>query len=157
MSIKCEQMQNFCGCIQSLNNKFIVILEKYIAPFLLLAIRLWIANIFLKSGLTKISNIDSTIILFEYEYALPIISPVFAAYSAIIFELGCSIFLALGLLTRLAALPLIAMTLIIQLFVFQNPEHFYWLFLLSTILVFDGGKISADYLARKFLCKSSKN
>ncbi|MFT6220194.1 MAG: putative oxidoreductase, partial [Rickettsiales bacterium] len=123
MSNKCEKMQNLCKNIKIINDTSIIILEKYIAPLLLLVIRLWIANIFLKGGLTKISNIDTTILLFEYEYALPIISPIFAAYSAIIFEIGCSVFLALGLFTRLAALPLIVMTLVIQLLVFQNPEH----------------------------------
>ncbi|MFT7098772.1 MAG: putative oxidoreductase [Rickettsiales bacterium] len=156
MSNKCEKMHNLQREIKIINNKSINILEKYIAPLLLLAIRIWIAIIFLKSGLTKTSNIDSTILLFEYEYALPIISPVFAAYSAIIFEIGCSFLLAMGIFSRLSALPLIVMTIVIQTLVFQNPEHFYWFFLLSTIVVFGGGKISTDYFAKKLICKFCK-
>jgi putative oxidoreductase len=150
--IKCEKTQKIYNCVKNLNDKTVFILEKYAAPILLLAIRLWVANIFFKSGLTKIANIDSTVSLFEYEYALPIISPVLAAYLSIIFELGCSVLLAFGLASRLAALPLLVMTLVIQFLVFQNPEHFYWLFLFSTILVFGGGKISLDYLLKKSLC-----
>jgi putative oxidoreductase len=139
--------------LKNCNDKIIATLEKYTAPILLLTIRLWMANIFFKSGLVKISNIDSTINLFEYEYALPIISPVIAAYSSIVFELGCATLLAFGLASRLMALPLIGMALTIQFLVFQNTEHFYWIFLLSTILVFGGGKISLDAFLRKIICK----
>ena len=148
--IKCEKTQKIYHCVKNFNDKAVFALEKYAAPILLLVIRLWIANIFFKSGLTKIANIDSTISLFEYEYALPIISPAIAAYLSIAFELGCSALLAFGLATRLVALPLIGMTLVIQLLVVQNPEHFYWLLLLCTALVFGGGKISADYFLKKY-------
>ncbi|MES2678036.1 MAG: DoxX family protein [Pseudomonadota bacterium] len=151
--IKCEKTQKIYNCVKSLNDQIISALEKYAAPILLLIIRLWMANIFFKSGLTKIANIDSTISLFEYEYALPIISPAIAAYFSIAFELGCSVLLALGLASRLVVLPLIAMTLVIQLLVLQNSEHFYWLFLFCTIFVFGGGKLSADCLLKQAACK----
>lgn len=150
--IKCEKTQRIYNCVKKFNDQSIVILEKYAAPILLLVIRLWMANIFFKSGLTKIANIDATISLFEYEYALPLIPPAIAAYLSIAFELGCSVFLAFGLATRLVVLPLIIMTLIIQFLVIQNPEHFYWLFLFATILVFGGNKISADYFLKKAAC-----
>ncbi len=151
--IKCEKTQKIYNCVKSLSDRIITVLEKYAAPILLLVIRLWMANIFFKSGLTKIANIDSTISLFEYEYALPIISPAIAAYLSIAFELGCSILLALGLASRLVVLPLIGMTLVIQFLVFQNPEHFYWLFLFCTIFVFGGSNLSADCLLKKAACK----
>ena len=150
--IKCEKTQKIYNCVKKINDKAVFILEKYAAPILLLAIRLWMANIFFKSGLTKIANVDSTISLFEYEYALPLITPAIAAYLSIAFELGCSVLLAVGLASRLAAFPLLIMTLIIQFLVIQNPEHFYWLFLFSTILVFGGGKLSADYILQKTIC-----
>lgn len=155
--IKCEKTQKIYNCVNNLNDKVVFILEKYAAPILLLVIRIWMASIFFKSGLTKIANIESTISLFEYEYSLPIISPIFATYCSIIFELGCSILLFLGLASRIAALPLIGMTLVIQFLVFQNPEHFYWLFLFSIILVFGGGKLSADFFLKKVLNKIFDN
>jgi putative oxidoreductase len=151
--IKCEKTQKIYNCVKNVNDKMVFILEKYAVPIFLLVIRIWMASIFFKSGLTKIANVDSAIILFEYEYSLPIISPVFATYCSIIFELGCSTLLFFGLASRIAVLPLIGMTLVIQFLVFQNPEHFYWLFLFSTILVFGGGKISADFFLKKVLCK----
>jgi putative oxidoreductase len=128
----------FCG------SKAVNMLEKYFSPLLLLAMRLWIAEIFFKSGMTKFSNISQAILLFEYEYAVPVISPVIATYMSVVFELICPIFLVLGLATRLAILPLIGMTLVIQLLVDQNTQHFYWLFLMSSILIYGAGKISVD-------------
>ena len=87
----------------------------YVFSLLVLFMRIWIAKIFWYSGLTKISSFDSTIYLFEYEYKVPLISPEIAAYLATTIELSMPSFLVLGLFSRLACLPLIAMTLVIQL------------------------------------------
>ena len=157
--IKCQKTQKIFSCAQTLHNKTFNLLETYFSAILLLAIRIWIANIFFKSGMTKLSNMESTILLFEYEYALPFISPFLAAYMAMFAEIGCSILLVLGLLSRLSSLVFVIMTLVIQIFVFDNAEHFYWIFLLLTILTFGAGKISADYLLPKFckkFCNSKK-
>lgn len=130
------------------NNKFFSVAEIYFSSLLLLACRLWMANVFFKSGRNKFANMDTTVYLFEYEYDLPLISPVFAAYSGTFFELVCPIFLAFGLLNRFAVLPLIIMTLVIQFLVIQNTEHFYWLFLLATIFTFGSGRISVDRILK---------
>ncbi len=135
--------------MKKLYNKYVTLMENCGSSILLLGIRILIGLVFLKSGLVKFSNMDSAILLFKYEYNVPILPPVFAAYSAMIFEIGCSALLIAGTFTRIAALPLVAMTLVIQFFVFQNPEHFYWLSLLLVLAVYGGGKISLDYLAKK--------
>lgn len=135
--------------MKKLYSKYIDLMEKFGSPLLLLGIRILIGLVFLKSGLVKFSNVDSAILLFKYEYNVPILSPVFAAYSAMIFEIGCGALLIAGAFTRIAALPLVAMTLVIQFFVFQNPEHFYWLSLLLVLAIYGGGKISLDCLAKK--------
>ncbi len=128
----------------------IAIIENNLSPFLLLSIRVFIGLVFLKSGLAKFANIDSAILLFEYEYQVPIISPIFGAYSSMFFEIFCGISLIAGFLARLSSLPLIAITLVIQFLVFENQEHFYWLFLLFTILIYGSGKISCDAILSKF-------
>ena len=125
-------------------NKFFQSLENLFSTILIFGIRLWMANIFFKSGKAKFINMDNTIYLFEYEYGLPLISPVFAAYSSTFFELLCPVLLVLGFLTRLATIPLIFVTVVIQFLVVQNIEHFYWLFLLAIILVNGGGKLALD-------------
>lgn len=146
-------MNNIISCLFETYQKYVKFINSYIADIFLLAIRILIALVFYKSGLTKIANIDSTVLLFEYEYALPFVPPVLAAYSATFFELTCSILLMAGLISRVAALPLIAITLVIQFFVFQNPEHFYWLSLLGVIAIYGAGRISADQVLTKFVLK----
>ncbi|HLF22852.1 MAG TPA: hypothetical protein VI565_02945, partial [Burkholderiales bacterium] len=47
----------------------------FLSPLLDLGIRLWVANVFWKSGLTKIASWDNTVLLFENEYQVPLLSP----------------------------------------------------------------------------------
>ncbi|MCB1719631.1 MAG: hypothetical protein KDK05_31220, partial [Candidatus Competibacteraceae bacterium] len=49
--------------IQTLNSLF-----DRLVPAADLLIRLWIANVFWKAGLSKIQSMESTILLFRYEY-----------------------------------------------------------------------------------------
>ncbi len=121
-------------------------------PLLLFFMRLWVANIFWKSGMVKIADWDSTLYLFNNEYSVPLLPPAIAAVVATCFELACPVFLSLGLLTRAAALPLIGMTAVIQFTYQPQDEHLYWAMLLFTLVLFGPGKISLDYLlGKKFL------
>ncbi len=120
--------------------------KKYGTPLLLFYIRFWIAKIFFYSGLTKISNFNTTIYLFQYEYKVPVISPIFAAYSATAIELICPVMLLLGLMTRLNSIPMAAMIIIIELTYLQLPEHKCWLIVLGVLITQGAGKISIDYL-----------
>ncbi|MFT4967047.1 MAG: putative oxidoreductase [Candidatus Deianiraeaceae bacterium] len=144
-----SKIKNLYQLLQTAYGKYVRILEKYLSSVLLLAIRIWIGLVFFKSGLVKLSNIDYAIMLFTYEYSLPFVPPILATIIAMTFELACGLCIILGLLTRITALPLIGMTLVIQLLVFQNQEHFYWLFLLSVLSVYGSGKISSDYVIKK--------
>jgi len=126
--------------------------ETWLAPVLQLAIRLWIANVFFKSGMTKIADWPSTLFLFEFEYQVPILPTNVAAAMGTTFELTMPILLVLGLFTRLAALPLLGMAMIIQFVLgagnaaFDNVEHFYWMFMLAIIALRGAGPISLDHL-----------
>ena len=107
--------------------------------------RLWMAKIFFFSGLTKINDWEGTLQLFEYEYAVPLLPVAFAALSATFFELVMPILLVLGLFTRFAALPLLAMTAVIEFTYGSYPEHIYWALLLGMFITYGAGKISVDY------------
>ncbi|MFM9888680.1 MAG: DoxX family protein, partial [Burkholderiales bacterium] len=85
---------------------------EFAAPAVDLLLRLWVANVFFKSGLTKIANFDSTISLFENEYAVPFLPPELAAYLGTGAELILPVFLALGLGTRFAALALFVFNIV---------------------------------------------
>ena len=132
-------------------------LETSAAPLLDLAMRLWIARIFFNSGLTKLRDWESTLFLFEYEYQVPVLPNGLAASFATATEIAAPVFLVIGLASRLAALPMLAMTLVIQFALgavnpaFDNVEHFYWMFVLAMIVIRGPGRISIDHhLARRF-------
>jgi putative oxidoreductase len=113
-----------------------------------LLFRLGIASVFLKAGLTKAANWESTVALFREEYRVPVFPPELAATFAATFELGCSTLLILGLGTRLATLPLLGMITTIQLFVYPDawPEHLVWGSILLFLLARGPGTVSLDHL-----------
>jgi putative oxidoreductase len=113
-----------------------------------LLFRLGVASVFLKAGLVKASSWEPTVALFRDEYRVPVLPPELAATLATTFELGCSTLLILGLGTRLAALPLLAMIATIQLFVYPSawPEHLVWSSILLYLLTRGPGSVSLDHL-----------
>lgn len=117
---------------------------------LLLLARLAIAPVFFLSGRTKVEGLftltDSTIELFRTEYALPLLPPVVAAWAAASAEHLFPILLVLGLGTRLAALGLLGMTTVIEVFVYPDawPTHLSWAGLLIPLLVQGAGRYSLD-------------
>ena len=126
------------------------------APLILLAIRFWMARVFFAAGLTKLRDWETTLFLFEMEYAVPILPHNIVALMATFFELVMPALLVIGFASRFAALPLLAMVLVIQ-FVLgaANPaydivEHFYWMMLLLVIILIGPGKLSIDYFLRQF-------
>jgi len=125
--------------------------RQYLSPVYLVAIRLWMANIFFKAGLTKIESFENTVLLFEYEYMVPVLPPSWAAAMATFFELVCPVLLALGLFTRLSVLPLIAMTVVIQFTYLDHIDHLYWILLLAMVGLKGPGEVSLDHLLNRAL------
>ena len=129
-----------------------------VSPAVDLGVRLYIAWVFFKSGLLKIQSWESTLALFEYEFAVPLLSPVAAAYLGTAAELGLPVLLALGLAGRFAALSLFVFNLVA---VISYPDlsdvgrqhHLYWGMLLAMLAVHGPGLLSADgWLSRR--CKT---
>jgi putative oxidoreductase len=113
-----------------------------------LLFRLAIASVFLKAGLNKIASWEFTVQLFADEYKVPVLAPEMAARMAVTFEIGCSLLLIAGLATRLAALPLLGMIAVIQLFVYPGAyaEHLTWGSILVFLLTRGAGLWSLDRL-----------
>jgi len=114
-----------------------------------------IATIFWRAASTKLANFDLTIALFQDEYLknLPFLPAAPMAYLATAVELTMPALIIVGLLTRLATLPLIGMALFIQIFVYPTswPDHLVWITLLGFLLARGPGAISADaLLVRQF-------
>jgi putative oxidoreductase len=118
----------------------------------LLVARIGVGAVFFRSGLTKLDSWPTTIMLFQEEYRVPLLPAEFAAQAATLFELACPGFLALGIATRLAALPLLAMTIVIQLFVYPASwiDHTLWAALLILLIARGPGAISIDAAIRYY-------
>jgi putative oxidoreductase len=153
MKFSLTNAKKSCDDLKKAYQIYVGFSAKYVSNFLLLSIRVYIGWIFLNSGLVKLSNIDNTIILFAYEYDLPYISPEIAAHLSIFAEIVFGSAIIVGFVTKLSALPLIIMAVVIQTLVEQNDQHIYWIFLLGTLAIYGGGLISFDGIASKFLYK----
>ena len=132
---------------------------EYIAPLFDLGLRLFIANVFFKSGLTKIQNWDSTLYLFNDVYNVPLLPPDIAAYMATSGELGLSVLLALGLFGRFAAAGLFILNLVAAISYYGGlseaglNQHLYWGISLAVLLIMSRSKWSADAWLEKRLHK----
>lgn len=133
----------------------------FASPALDLLIRLWVANVFWKSGLTKVMSWDSTLFLFTYEFQVPLLPPEVAAPLAAGIELSFPVLLALGLGARLSALALFLFNLMA---VISYPglsevglkDHTYWGLLLLVTLLHGPGKLSIDHFIRKRFMNGTK-
>ena len=116
-----------------------------------LGLRVFPAMVFWQSGRTKVEGFtikDSTWFLFEHEYALPLIPPGVAAVLATAAEHLLPVLLILGLLTRFSALGLLAMTVVIQIFVYPGAwvTHGLWAAALLGLMALGPGRWSLDHL-----------
>lgn len=124
--------------------------------FILLAVRIYMANIFLTSGLLKLDSWSTTLLLFEYEFKLPFIPFAVAAVLAAGTEIIFGGLLMAGLLSSLSAFVFLMMTLVIEIFVLPGTAvHPFWMLALGTIIVFGGGRFSLDYPIKKHLNPNS--
>jgi putative oxidoreductase len=129
------------------------LLERLLPDSLLWLVgRFGIAGVFFLSGRTKVEGLltitDSAYSLFETEYKLPLLSPYVAAHAATYAEHFLPILLVLGLFTRFAALGLLGMTLVIEIFVYPDAwaTHLSWAAILLPLISRGGGRWSLDRL-----------
>jgi putative oxidoreductase len=119
-----------------------------------LIIRIGIADVFWRSGQTKVSGwhvTDTTVQLFRDEYKVPVLSPEVAATLAAVQEHLFSFLLIIGLASRLSAIGLLGMTAVIELFVYPLnwPDHLLWTGCLLYVLTRGPGQFSLDALIRR--------
>ncbi len=123
-------------------------------PYALLALplRFAVATVFWNSGTTKLANWNTTLALFTDEYHVPLLSPELAASVAASIELSTPVLLVLGLLTRPAAAVLLAMTAVIEIFVYPQawPTHIQWAAMLLVLLCRGPGALSLDHGLRQW-------
>ncbi|HEY8520618.1 MAG TPA: DoxX family protein [Gammaproteobacteria bacterium] len=121
-------------------------LERFPMSIVLLGMRIGVGAVFFRSGLLKLDSWQFTVQLFRDEYRVPLLEPVLAAQVTTAVELAAPPLLFAGLATRLAALPLLAMIAVIQIFVYPNAwsDHLLWGSTLVLLLTQGPGAISVD-------------
>ncbi|MBN8814384.1 MAG: DoxX family protein [Sphingomonas sp.] len=139
----------------SILDRFAGLADRALPMSLLLLIqRFAVAAIFFLSGRTKVTGwftiTDDAFELFRSEYALPLVPPTIATYAATFSEHFFPILLVLGLFSRFAALALLGMTLVIEIFVYPDawPTHLSWAGLMLPIIAMGGGRFSLDRLLK---------
>ncbi len=120
-------------------------------PLALLLARLYVAQVFFLSGLTKLRDWGTTVALFTDEYKVPLLSPQLAAFSGTAGELVLPVLLVLGLGGRFAALGLFVVNAVAVIALADIPpaamqQHVFWGALLAGLAVFGPGKWSLDAL-----------
>jgi putative oxidoreductase len=141
-------MNEACAWVSDTLMRGIRLLERIPYAAIALVARAATFSVFMRSGLVKLSDWNSTLLLFQNEYRVPLLPPHLAAYMAASLELGCSSLILLGLATRLSASALLGMIAVIQTFVYPSawPDHLQWVGFMFILLARGPGAISVDAL-----------
>jgi putative oxidoreductase len=125
-------------------------------PLLLLGFRLYVARVFVLSGLTKIRDWSNTVALFTDEYHVPFLAPGVAAALGAATELSMPVLLALGLGSRAAAGVLFVFNIIAVISYYQPlvetggiKDHILWGTMLLVLTICGPGKIALDTLLER--------
>jgi putative oxidoreductase len=120
-------------------------------PLAALAARIYLAQAFFLSGLTKVRDWDTTLLLFTEEYKVPLLSPQLAALSGTAGELVLPVLLLIGLAGRFSALGLsvvnvVAVISLAEIAPAALQQHITWGVLLAALALYGVGKWSVDAL-----------
>jgi len=124
-------------------------------PFVDVGIRLWLAQIFFVSGVLKVTHWQTALDLAATEYPVSWMNPVTAAYTGAAIEVICPVLLALGLLTRYAAVPMLILSLVIQFSYRSFDSQIFWACLFGWYVVHGAGPLSLDRILRRGLAESA--
>ena len=119
---------------------------------LLLYFRCHVAWVFLKSGWWKLTNWETNLTIFEYEYQVPLLNYEVAAYLATFGELVFPVFLVIGLGSRYAAILVQFINIMAVISYYSTLAkgaglalHQLYGAMLLTVMVYGGGLVSVDH------------
>ena len=123
-------------------------------PLAALLARLYIAQVFFLSGLTKIRDWGTTVALFTDEYKVPFLPPAVAAAMGTAGELVLPVLLVLGLGGRFSPLGLfvvnaVAVISLSEIAPAAFQQHVFWGSLLAGLAIYGLGPLSVDRLLKK--------
>lgn len=143
--LDCDKENPMRKLVQTINRLWqkVAVLLDYLAPLADLAARLYVANVFIHSGLSKYRDWDTTLFLFKDIYSVPLLPPEFAAVLATTGELVLPVLLVVGLFTRFSALALFVLNVVAVVSYYSalasSPaaihDHMEWGIILALIMV----------------------
>ena len=118
-------------------------------PLAAMLARLYLAQVFFLSGLTKLRDWGTTVALFTDEFHVPLLSPQVAAALGTAGELALPVLLVLGLGGRLSALGLFVVNFVAVISLSEIApaalqQHVFWGSLLAALAIFGLGPWSFD-------------
>lgn len=131
------------------------IIHGLVWPKVDLLIRLALAEIFLASGLLKLTHWDTALDLAANEYPVSFMSPASAAVVGVSIEVVGAVLLAVGFMTRYAAVPMLVLSLVIQFAYRPFDSQLFWAALFGWYAVIGAGPLSIDGLLRRGLADSA--
>jgi putative oxidoreductase len=135
----------------------LVLALEALQPAAALAARIYVAQAFFLSGLTKIRDWDTTVALFTDEYKVPLLPPALAALMGTTGELVLPVLLLLGLGGRFAALGLFVVN-VVAVISLQDiapaalQQHVFWGSLLAGLAIYGPGPWSVERWVWPRLC-----
>lgn len=142
-----DGFNNFCNFLKPIGDLFI---------------RYWVAKAFFMSGFVKVQSWSATMLLYQFEYHVPFLSPDAAAYISVGIELVMSAFLILGLGGRIPALILFLFNIVAVLsypFLWTQAgyvglkDHICWGLLLMILVLHGPGRFSLDHYIHLYFRK----
>lgn len=146
--MKLTQTKSFLNRLYLWQHTLLGRLEILTSLGLLLA-RLYLAKIFFLSGLTKITDWESALFLFDEEYQVPFLPPELAAWLGTGGELLLPVLLTIGLLGRFSAIGLCIVNFMAVISLSDMPpaalsQHILWGSLLAMIAISGVGRYAVD-------------
>ena len=124
-------------------------------PYIELAIRLWTAKLFFSFGILQLMHWQPALELASQENPIPFLAPAAATFSSTGIYLLCGVLLAMGFMTRYAALPLLALSCVTQLRYAPFDTQLFWMALSGWFVIHGAGAISLDHMLRRGLGDSA--
>jgi putative oxidoreductase len=124
-------------------------------PTVDLLIRLWLAKVFVVFGILELTHSETAFGVAAYARAIKFLSPLTAADIGASIEVLGPVFLALGFMTRYAAVTLLGLSLVIRLGGEPFDSQLFWAALFGWYVVVGAGPISVDRLLRRGLANSA--
>lgn len=132
---------------------FLALLD-WLTPLATLVARCWVGYVFLKSGWLKLTSWDSTVMLFTYEFQVPLLSPYLAAMLGTFAEIVFPILIILGLGSRLSIAGLFIFNIVATIsypFLWTPDglsgllQHVNWGIILLLLMCYGSGCLSVDH------------